>query len=142
MALGVAVVGLRQGSANFLFLVLSSTITAIATQQVIGIMWFRERPFVQLRDWPNLVGVHPSTKSFPSDHAAAAFALAITTVLHHQPFAAFWVGVAGLIAFSRHLAGVHYISDILVGAAIGTLFALLIPTFFNPIWPHLFTPLF
>jgi membrane-associated phospholipid phosphatase len=60
--------------------------------------------------------------SFPSGHAAAAFALA--TVFAHRYRQHRWVpwvayGVAGAISFSRITTQAHFPSDVFVGAALG-----------------------
>ena len=65
----------------------------------------------------------PSTTSFPSGHAAAAFAFA-TGVGHVLPPAAIPLrGLAALVAYSRVHSGVHYPGDVVAGALIGTTLA-------------------
>ena len=63
----------------------------------------------------------PSSTSFPSGHSAsaAAFAVAVGDLLpaHRMPLRA----AASIVAFSRVYTGVHYPSDVLVGAAVGAL---------------------
>jgi undecaprenyl-diphosphatase len=63
----------------------------------------------------------PSSTSFPSGHSgsAAAFAVAVGDVV---PGLRLPLGVAAaIVAFSRIYTGVHYPSDIVVGAVIGGL---------------------
>jgi len=65
----------------------------------------------------------PSSTSFPSGHAAAAFAFA-TGVGHVLPLAAGPLrGLAALVAYSRVHTGVHYPGDVVAGALIGTVLA-------------------
>lgn len=63
----------------------------------------------------------PSSTSFPSGHSAsaAAFAVAVGDVLPalRLPLGA----AASVVAFSRVYTGVHYPSDVLVGATVGAL---------------------
>lgn len=63
----------------------------------------------------------PSSTSFPSGHSAsaAAFAVAVGDVLPalRLPLR----GAASVVAFSRVYTGVHYPSDVLVGATVGAL---------------------
>lgn len=66
----------------------------------------------------------PMGASFPSGHASAAFAAAMTLVLSRHRLAAAAVVMAALIAFSRLYLYVHYPSDVLAGAALGTLLAM------------------
>jgi undecaprenyl-diphosphatase len=62
--------------------------------------------------------------SFPSGHAATAFAGAVAlTYLWRRWAPAFFV-LAVAIAFSRVYVGVHYPGDVLAGAALGTLVGL------------------
>ncbi|WP_447974846.1 phosphatase PAP2 family protein [Nitrospira sp. Kam-Ns4a] len=57
--------------------------------------------------------------SFPSGHAAAAFAVA-AVLAKHYPRLAWWpYGVAGFVAFSRVFRGSHFPTDVLAGAALG-----------------------
>lgn len=62
--------------------------------------------------------------SFPSSHAANAFAIAcaLTHFRHRWRLPAF--AVAALIAWSRVYLNRHYVSDIVVGAAIGAGFGI------------------
>jgi membrane-associated phospholipid phosphatase len=77
----------------------------------------RKRPALQ--DLPALVPV-PTSLSFPSAHASTSFcAAAAFRDLAPLPLRP----VAAAIAFSRVYFGVHYPSDVLVGAALGALVA-------------------
>ncbi len=63
--------------------------------------------------------------SFPSDHATAAFAIVASFTLARLPVRAFVFGVVAIvICFSRVYVGMHYLSDVVGGAAMGTLAAL------------------
>lgn len=65
----------------------------------------------------------PASTSFPSGHAAAAFAFA-AGVGHVLPPAAVPLhGLAALVAYSRVHTGVHYPADVAVGALTGTVLA-------------------
>jgi len=62
--------------------------------------------------------------SFPSGHAAFAFGVATALSFvgpRHRPAL---LAAATVVALSRVLAGAHYLSDVLVGAALGSLVAL------------------
>jgi undecaprenyl-diphosphatase len=64
-----------------------------------------------------------SNSSFPSSHAANAFALAAVFARRwRRPALAFW-GTALLVSFSRMYLNRHFLSDVVVGAALGVLFA-------------------
>lgn len=80
---------------------------------------FKRRRPAQLSQ--NLISfITPSDKySLPSGHTAAGFVIA-TLMQHFYPdltvAAYFW---AGLIGFSRILLGVHFLTDIVLGAILG-----------------------
>jgi membrane-associated phospholipid phosphatase len=61
----------------------------------------------------------PSSRSFPSGHAAAAFAFAtgVGQVLPRQAVAL--RALAGLVAYSRVHTGVHYPGDVVAGSLLG-----------------------
>jgi undecaprenyl-diphosphatase len=67
-----------------------------------------------------------SNASFPSSHAANAFALATVLARRWRRWAPAWFAVAGIVAFSRVYLNRHYVSDVMVGAAIGVACALLV----------------
>ena len=65
----------------------------------------------------------PRSTSFPSGHAASAFAFS-TGVGHVLPGAAIPLrGLAAVVAYSRVHTGVHYPADVIAGALIGTTLA-------------------
>jgi membrane-associated phospholipid phosphatase len=65
----------------------------------------------------------PKSRSFPSGHAASAFAFA-TGVGATQPRIALPLrGLAALVAYSRVHTGVHFPGDVVVGALVGTVLA-------------------
>ena len=64
--------------------------------------------------------------SFPSNHAVLAFCAVPLLSKEFPKLKYIWVVLAGLIAFSRVYFGVHFLSDVLVGGAIGYLIGALI----------------
>lgn len=77
----------------------------------------RARPFEAHPQIHPLYSVHSS--SFPSGHAATAFAGAIVVSYLAPRATPFLLAFAAAIAFSRIYVGVHYPGDVVVGAAIG-----------------------
>jgi undecaprenyl-diphosphatase len=76
----------------------------------------RRRP--KLRGLPALIGT-PTTLSFPSAHASTAFAGALAYSRVGLPAVPLYALAAGL-SYSRLYLGVHYPSDVLAGALLGT----------------------
>lgn len=95
----------------------------------LGIVWLftvmlqlivrRERPFDDGQGKSLIIMVWDGP-SFPSAHASLAFALAsIATIFAPELFGPWlWVGAA-LVAWGRVAVGVHYVTDVLVGALLG-----------------------
>ncbi len=83
----------------------------------------RPRPFQAIPGVDTLVDTTVS-HSLPSGHAATSFAGAVVlTYLFPRAGPVLFV-LAAAIAFSRIYVGVHYPSDVLLGAALGTLVSL------------------
>ena len=61
----------------------------------------------------------PDQFSFPSGHTITAFAIAVTVGHFYPGLAAGLLFCAASIAASRVLLGMHFLSDVLAGAAIG-----------------------
>lgn len=92
----------------------------------------RPRPCLTL-DTHLLVGCS-SSGSMPSNHSANAFAYAVTLALFarelkkHYLLIIYPLCLAVLVAVSRVFVGVHYPSDVIVGALIGSIYALILHT--------------
>jgi undecaprenyl-diphosphatase len=68
------------------------------------------------------LGHFPSDRySFPSGHALNGFAIGSVIALAFPPFALLVLLVAGSVAASRVVLGLHFLSDVLAGALIGAL---------------------
>ena len=86
----------------------------------IGKVWSRRRPFVcDWRIW-NFTG-HKANASFPSNHTMNGAIVVMELLRMHMPGARLMAAFAGLLAFSRIFAGVHYPTDLLGGVAIAGL---------------------
>lgn len=80
----------------------------------------RPRPFLAM-DNLNVLVTFPSSFSFPSGHTTSSFAAAYVITKRMGKRGAWIYIVAVLIASSRIYVGVHYPSDIIAGALIGTI---------------------
>ncbi len=81
----------------------------------------RTRPF-DLREIILLIAP-PTDFSFPSGHASASFAAAVSMYLNNKRYGKWAILLASLIAFSRLYLYVHFPTDVLSGIALGTLLA-------------------
>src|SRR5439155_9039608 len=90
---------------------------ALGANYLVKIVVRRKRP--RLRGLPPL-GREPSTYSFPSAHAATSFAAAeaigVTRPLLRRPLLA----AASAMSLTRPYLGLHYPSDVLAGAILGS----------------------
>lgn len=81
------------------------------------------RPYEQLSLEP-LAGFSVRTDSLPSLHAALAFCLSATVILHQKKFGLILILIAILISYGRVAAYVHYPIDVMLGSAIGIVVSL------------------
>jgi membrane-associated phospholipid phosphatase len=91
--------------------------------ELAGRRWARARPFARLERVQSLVP-HDPERSFPSRHVASAVAMAMVADRHRPRLGRLMRLVAGLLALSRVGAGLHYPSDVAVGAALGVVVGL------------------
>jgi undecaprenyl-diphosphatase len=86
----------------------------------------RARPFVAHPGVAHRLIAHARDAGFPSDHATAAFAIATAMVLVEPLIGAVLLVLAVIVIFARVYVGVHYPGDVLAGAALGAIVALLL----------------
>jgi undecaprenyl-diphosphatase len=79
----------------------------------------RPRPFETIPQADPLIGATVG-QSMPSGHAATSFAGAVILTYLLPRAAPLFLLFATAVAFSRVYVGVHYVSDVLVGALLGT----------------------
>jgi membrane-associated phospholipid phosphatase len=80
----------------------------------------RHRPF------EHQIGPSLKTHSFPSGHTTTAFAGATMLAALAPRYRVAWYALACLIGYSRLYNGVHYPTDVLAGALLGSATALLL----------------
>jgi decaprenylphosphoryl-5-phosphoribose phosphatase len=90
-----------------------------------GIKLLVRRPRPVLEGLPPLGGA-PSSLSFPSAHALSSFAVA-TAMYRVDPATAGALVIAAAISLGRPYLGMHYPSDVVVGALLGVLLGLIVP---------------
>ena len=97
---------------------------ALAIGQVISRIVDRPRPFVDEPHGVHLFVAHAPDPGFPSDHATAAFAIAVALLLCHRRWGIVALVMAVVVAAGRVGMAVHFPSDVLAGAALGSATAL------------------
>jgi len=138
--IGVAAVALwlvaRPGGDRKWKLVSGSALGAAALGLVVHVIissiWHRDRPY-QTHHVAHIWGPYKTDASFPSDHATASFGIAVAVALL-DPFAgAIFLVLAVLISVGRVIVGEHYPGDVIAGAAVGTICALVVVRFGRPV---------
>ncbi len=107
---------------NIVVLFLSMA-AAWSTNALIGMFFFRPRPYVDLENVHLLIGSTFGSKSFPSDHTVLSFAFAFALFLINKKLGGLALVIAFLIGLSRIVAGVHYPLDVLAAIIIGCAWA-------------------
>jgi membrane-associated phospholipid phosphatase len=120
-----ALVALRRRQLPWpVLLVAVSTLLAAVGGNLLKGVFDRERPFAQGL-WSGL-GALPHSSSMPSGHACTAFGAATAVALVCPRLRVPAISVAVLVCVSRVYLGVHFLSDVLVGAFIGASIAALV----------------
>jgi undecaprenyl-diphosphatase len=120
IAAGLAVAGGRPGRRAAARGMVAVGATSALVNLAVKSAWSRRRPDPAGAGVPEARNVKmPGSPSFPSGHAASAFAFA-EAASRELP----WLGgplrfLAAAVAYSRVHAGVHYPGDVIIGALIG-----------------------
>ena len=113
---------------KYIYMIVEAFFAAILAKEIfvdiIRQLWPKFRPFVEKQIY--LLIQHPVTASFPSAHAAFYFAIATTIYLYHKKAGLVFLISALLISMARVFSGVHWPSDIIVGALVGIISALIV----------------
>ncbi len=99
----------------------------LAVNYPIKSLFRRRRPFL-VYDRVRVRALKPKDASFPSGHTAAAFAGAVLVAPHLHAFGALAYAYAFVVGWSRVYFGVHFPSDVVIGAGLGALLALALGT--------------
>jgi membrane-associated phospholipid phosphatase len=102
-------------------------VDAWLVSEVLKLVFRRPRPFLSIVPTPPTLIDHPSSFSFPSGDAtfAVGAAVALGSVAPRWRWPAYLFALA--VCFERVAVGVHYPSDVLAGAVVGTISGLAAP---------------
>jgi len=103
--------------------------------KAVNLVYFRPRPF-DSDPGVSLLFYRPWDSSFPSNPATFAFAVATAIYLGDRRLGRWALSVAGLWALARVFCGVHYPSDVLAGALLGSSIAFVVSRGFSA-WARL-----
>ena len=108
-----------------------AAVAAAVSAAAVGILLFRILKHSSRRKRPCEIEPHcwasilpPDKYSFPSGHSITAFAIAISIGLFYPQLQGCLLVIAFLIAGSRIILGMHFLSDVLAGSAIGAMLGL------------------
>jgi undecaprenyl-diphosphatase len=111
---------------------LAAAALGLLVNQVVAHAWHRDRPF-QTHHVAHIWGPRKTDASFPSDHASAAFGIAVAVLLIDPLVGVAFLVLAVLIGVGRVVVGEHYPGDVIAGAAIGTISAVLVVRLARPV---------
>lgn len=140
IAMGIVLMCTKKYRKAGVTLLLALLVMMICNNLVLKELIARVRPFnlyeldpVKYAEWggetaryffPNLVHA-PSSYSFPSGHTSSAFAAAIAVLWYDRKIGIPTTIFAALMGFSRIYVEVHYCTDVIAGAIVGALYALI-----------------
>ena len=101
-----------------------SAALALGIAQIVIHLWERPRPYVAHPGDAHLFIAASHDPSFPSDHATAAFAIAVALLLRHRKVGIVALIMAVTLGVARVAVGTHYPGDVLAGAVLGSAAAL------------------
>jgi len=112
--------GITKQDKKFIILFsLAFLLTVLFTDVILKNIFHRIRPFLDTKYLILNTFLCPKDFSFPSTHAATAFAAATILTFFDKKRCWFYYTVAILISYSRIYLGCHYFFDVVSGAIIG-----------------------
>ena len=122
IVVGLVLLALKSTRARGVAYAMAFAMTALVNNVIIKPIVMRPRPYSTMETLVVLTEKLDSY-SFPSGHASTSFACAMALTLLFGKKGAWSFIPAILIAFSRPYLGMHYVSDVVCGAAFGSLCA-------------------
>ena len=106
-------------------LALDMIVNTIACNLILKNIVQRLRPYVLNESFTLIVPPERDFYSFPSGHSMFAFGAATVIFLYNKKLGIFIYLLAAMIAFSRLYLYMHFPTDVIIGAGVGILLALL-----------------
>ncbi len=107
----------------------------VCNNLVLKELFARPRPFNldpvtydwwhEVYEYPNFNIHQPSSFSFPSGHTSSAFAAAIAILWYNRKIGVPMTIFAAIMGFTRIYVEVHYCTDVIAGAVVGVIYALI-----------------
>ena len=122
ISIGVILLFFKKTRKCGLFMLISMMLGLIFGNGLLKNLVARQRP-CWIDDTINLLVANPKDFSFPSGHTLASFEAAITILLFDKRWGIVAIITAFLIGISRLYLFVHFPTDVLAGAVLGTIIA-------------------
>lgn len=119
IVIGIILIFIKKQRLNGISLLCSLSITILLTEFVLKLIFMRERPFL-LNETHALIIAPPFGTSFPSSHTALSFTAAVVLLRVSKPIGISAIAFAALVGFSRMYLYVHFPTDVIAGAIVGT----------------------
>lgn len=108
----------------------SAILARVVFVELIRYLFYNPRPYLVLEK-VNILMNHETSSSFPSGHATFFFALAFGVHLIDRRWGRIYLTLAALISLARIFVSIHWPLDILAGAGLGIITAMLLNWIFN-----------
>lgn len=125
-------------------IIVALLVMEVGNNLILKTIFARPRPFNldptvyswwhEVYKFPELVS-RPTSYSFPSGHTSSAFAAAIALLWYDRKFGIPLTLFAAVMGFSRIYVEVHYCTDVLFGALVGIVYALIGILIVNRLYP-------
>ena len=114
--------------AMILLSIAAALIARFMVKTIILFFYDRPRPYMELTSVHKLISVSAveNLQSFPSGHAIFFFALSTVIYSFNKKLGIFFLAFSTLMSIARIFVGVHWPSDILAGAILGTIIGVII----------------
>ncbi|WP_042357661.1 undecaprenyl-diphosphatase [Bacillus rubiinfantis] len=125
LALAMVVYWITRTTKNRMMMIqsIAAVLMAEILGKIAGLFYSHNQPFAVLPNVNQLVE-HAVDNSFPSDHSIIFFTICFSIWLVRKREGWLWLAIACAVGISRIMVGVHYPGDVLTGAIIGIISAL------------------